>query len=77
MPGSQWGGKMTFSSSSSGEGSGDGLAEIDARVDEAAVEIEDDEADYGRATHLLTTIDRRAVSSVPGTRGEDARFDWT
>jgi hypothetical protein len=38
VPGSQWGVKMTFSSESSGEDGGDEVAEIDAGVDEAAVE---------------------------------------
>ena len=60
-----------------GQGGVDGVAKIDAGVDKGAVKIEDDEAWCGKGRHLLTIIDGRAVSSVAGKRGDDARFDWT
>jgi carbonic anhydrase len=47
-----------------GERGVDGVAEIDAGVDEGAVEIEDDEARLGGGVHFFTIIDGAGVSSV-------------
>lgn len=47
------------------EGGVDGVAEVDAGVDQRAVKIEDDEAGKGSERHFLTIIEIYAVSSVP------------
>jgi carbonic anhydrase len=61
-----------------GEGGVDGVAEIDARVDEGAVEIEDDEAGREGERHRLSVNDAVGISLLAkGETMRRAERKWT